>query len=736
MKTMYTQLLVFTCILGSLLPNNAIAEDSTALWSTRVWSAASEGDWELVELLFDTVPSGTSEILTAFRRDLDAFKLHRVTEKEVNALAHEEAITQMHDFASEGKVMQAMRSAIKTQALSDDLNSVLYDEKTRKVLKEVEETITQYADDGNLLIAQTLAYYLRTFYEDTSRRDLYERWKKRHEQIAIDAMLLRYYAPVHHHKLWTEQALLRGDDPPDPLQDKTKELWKERVDEITAFMVIHSLRKAESEHMDHISMSELISGGLGAIRRLGAIPELAETFPNLSDEARREKWQAMIDTEEEALPHSLQHVSGHKTLINVLERIFAANEDTLQLPKTVLLREFGDGAMSKLDRYSAIVWPNEKRQFDQSTEGNFVGVGIVIRESDSGEILVVNPIDGSPAYYGGVIPEDIITHVDASSTSGWTVNDAVDKITGKQGTSVTLTIKRETEEESLDLILTRDRIILRSVIGWNKKSISESGEPIWDWYIDPHNHIGYIKLTGFSKSSYADIHTAIREMKEIGQPNGLILDLRYNPGGLLPTARQISNLFIQEGSIVSGENANGDMLFDMRAHENRAYLADWPLVVLINQGSASASEIVSGAVQAHGAGIVVGQRSWGKGSVQTVHNLGRDALALVKLTTQFYRLPSIDGKPGRLVHKREGSSDWGVVPDIEVRMSTEQILKSNELRRDSQMLILSSENEDLPDINDLLTKGLDPQLETALLLLKANALTETLSELRHASLSK
>ncbi len=759
MKKMYSQLLIFTCILGSLLPNNAIAEDSTAVWSARVWAAASEGDWEVVELLFDTVPTGTSEMLTAFRRDLDAFQLHRVAEQEANAQAHEEAITQMGDFASEGKVMQAMQSAIKAQTLSEDLNSVLYDEDTRKVLKEVEEAITQHGNDGNLLIAQTLAYYLRTFYEDTSRRDLYEQWKKRHEQIAIDAMLLRYYAPVHHHKLWTEQALQRGDDPPDPLQDKTKKLWKERVDDITAFMVIHSLRKAESDHMDNISMSELLSGGLSSIRRLGGIPELAETFPTLGDEARREKWQAMIDTEEESLPHYLQEARGeklqatsdaeeespphyphdasdHKTLINMLERILAANEESLQLPKTVLLREFGDGAMSKLDRYSAIVWPNEKRQFDQSTEGNFVGVGIVIREGNTGEILVVNPIDGSPAYYGGVIPEDIITHVNGSSTSGWTVNDAVDKITGKRGTSVTLTIKRETEEESLDLMLTRDRIILRSVSGWNKKSISESGKPIWDWYIDPNNHIGYIKLTGFSKSSYADILAAIHDMQEIGEPNGLILDLRYNPGGLLPTARQISNLFIQEGSIVSGENANGDMLFDMRAYENRAYLADWPLVVLINQGSASASEIVSGAVQAHEAGIIVGQRSWGKGSVQTVHNLGADALALVKLTTQFYRLPAIDGKLGRLVHKREGSSDWGVVPDIEVRMSPEQISKSNKLRRDSQMLILGSENEDLPDINDLLSEGLDPQLETALLLLKANALTETFSEFHHASLSE
>ncbi|MDP6541398.1 MAG: S41 family peptidase, partial [Phycisphaerales bacterium] len=329
---------------------------------------------------------------------------------------------------------------------------------------------------------------------------------------------------------------------------------------------------------------------------------------------------------------------------------------------------------------------------------------------------------------------DIITHVNGTPTSGWTVKDAVEKITGKRGTAVTLTIKRETEEEPVDLVLRRDRIILRSVSGWNKKSVSQEGDPIWDWYIDPINHIGYIKLTGFSKSTYADVLSAIRSMQEIAQPNGLILDLRHNPGGLLPTARQISNLFIKEGTIVSGENAKGDKLFDMKAHANRAYLSDWPVVVLINQGSASASEIVSGAVQAHNAGIIVGQRSWGKGSVQTVHELGSESLALVKLTTQFYRLPEVDGELGRLVHKREDSTDWGVVPDIEVRMSAEQITKSNTLRRDSQMLLYDSDNSELPDINDLLTKGLDPQLETALLLLRANALAEMDSEFRHARL--
>ncbi len=165
-------------------------------------------------------------------------------------------------------------------------------------------------------------------------------------------------------------------------------------------------------------------------------------------------------------------------------------------------------------------------------------------------------------------------------------------------------------------------------------------------------------------------------------------------------------------------------------------MSDWPVVILINQGSASASEIVSGCVQAHDAGIIVGQRSWGKGSVQTVHQISREAN--VKLTTQYYRLPSADGgeTPGRLVHKRRGSNDWGVVPDVEVRMSPDQITKSNELRQNADLILVEDEEAERPDINDLITLGLDPQLETALLILRANALSRFTSDHRQALLDE
>ena len=202
----------------------------------------------------------------------------------------------------------------------------------------------------------------------------------------------------------------------------------------------------------------------------------------------------------------------------------------------------------------------------------------------------------------------------------------------------------------------------------------------------------------------------------------------------MPIARQISNLFVSSGTIVSGEAASGEELFRMRARSNRAFLSGWPVVILINQGSASASEIVAGCVQAHDAGIIVGQRSWGKGSVQTVHSITSESN--VKLTTQYYRLPSHDGgkTKGRLVHKRRGSTDWGVIPDVEVKMSPDQITKSNELRQKADIILIDTESDKRPDIQTLITEGIDPQLETALLLLRANALSRTVADYRRAKL--
>ena len=709
--------------------------NSTSQWSTRVWSAASNGNWDAVNSLLKEVPKGEEDTLVAFREQLSDFISHRDEQIEDTIASREEALKEMNTHVAEGNIVKAMQSVVKAQTLSDNFDDIMLQEDVQKVLLRAQEEIEIQLEEGNILTAQTMLFYLRTFYEDTSRRDLHDVWSDKLEQVNLQVSLLRQYAPKHLHSLFVERAIVLGDDEPEEFNPQASDNWIERVDGIDKNMLVRAIDLAAGEHMNDVSWTELISGGLEALRTLQAVPAISETFANITNEEANAVWHAAVREETSSSSEYLKHIPGKRVLIQILNRLLDVNQASVKFPEGVILREFGDGAMSKLDRYSGIIWPDEYRRFEQQTKGRFVGVGIVIKENNKGEITISNPIEGAPAYYGGVQPEDVLVSVNGKSANGWTLNDAVDRITGPKGTAVTLTLRREGIEKPFDLTLTRDTIRLHSVQGWWKKNLDDDGQPEWDWFVDGDNKIGYIKLTSFSEESYTDILSAINEMQKISQPNGLILDLRYNPGGLLPSARKISNLFVSSGTIVSGETAAGDELFRMRALPNRAYLSDWPVVILINQGSASASEIVSGCVQAHDAGIIVGQRSWGKGSVQTVHQVSREAN--VKLTTQYYRLPSPDGgkTPGRLVHKRRGSTDWGVVPDVEVRMSPDQITKSTELRQKADMILIGSD-EERPDINQLITEGLDPQLETALLILRANALSRMTADYRQALLNE
>ncbi len=711
--------------------DDTLAVIGPAEWSSRIWAAAGEGDWSTVDNLISKTPAGDEELLDTFRSQVEAYRDHRALEAEDTALSRAEAVTKMNEELVAGHVVLAMQSAVKAQTLSDDFDQAMLDPDVQKVLQAVESDIRKHLDEGDFLMAQTLLYYMRTFYEDTSRRDLYDRWDAMLDDASVQLGLLRKYAPRHLHGLWGKRAEALGDEQPEEYSEQAADNWRERIDGIEPGIIIGSLPIAATEHMQEAGWNPLIVGGLTGVRRLGTTPAIAETFAQIADGEIREAWVAGVDKELASLAERLDDQQGIRVLDLMLRRLEALNEATIDLPFEVVVREFGDGSMSTLDRYSGIIWPDESRRFNQQTEGRFVGVGVVIRENSKGEIMVVNPIEGAPAYYGGVQPGDVIQKVDGRSTAGWSLNDAVDRITGPRGTPVALTIRRGEDGEMIDFTLTRATVKLHSVQGWWKEGLDDEGQPIWDWMIDDANRIAYVKLTGFSEETYRDLLTAIREMSADGVPNGLVLDLRYNPGGLLPIARRIANLFVSSGTIVSGEDSNGDQLFVMGARPSWAYLADWPVVVLINQGSASASEIVSGCVQAHAAGVVVGERSWGKGSVQTVHPVSDEAA--LKLTTQYYRLPSPDGgtTPGRLVHKQRGSNDWGVVPDLIVRMSPDQVVKTNELRQKANVLAVEGPDE-RPSVDDLLEKGLDPQLETAVLLLRATAVSRHIADVRQA----
>jgi carboxyl-terminal processing protease len=292
-----------------------------------------------------------------------------------------------------------------------------------------------------------------------------------------------------------------------------------------------------------------------------------------------------------------------------------------------------EGLLSNLDAHSSFMNKKKYKDMKIQTEGEFGGLGITVGMRD-GALTVIAPIEGTPADKAGMKSEDIILKIDDKSTLNMTIDEAVGLMRGKPGTKINLTVVRKKEPKPLNIEIVRDIIKIDSVY---TKKIEDSD-------------ILYIRVTSFDKKVVKDVKKALNKNK--GKMKGLILDLRNNPGGLLNQAVGLVDLFVDEGVIVSQKGR--------LERENQVYNAtkagtfkDIPLVVLINGGSASASEIVSGALQDHKRAVLVGQKSFGKGSVQVILPIGNEEA--LRLTVARYYLPN-----GRTIQAK------GVVPDIEV----------------------------------------------------------------------
>lgn len=292
------------------------------------------------------------------------------------------------------------------------------------------------------------------------------------------------------------------------------------------------------------------------------------------------------------------------------------------------------------DPYTRFMDPQEFENMRIDTSGELTGVGIQIaKDEETDKLIVIAPIEDTPAMKAGILSLDIITQIDGQSTEGMNVNDAVQLIRGKPGTEVILTIQRGTEE--IDFPITRARIEIHPVRA--RTEMSSVGE------------IGYIRLTTFSAQASQEMRSAIKDLEQL-EVQGYILDLRSNPGGLLFASIEIARMWIPEGTIVSTVNRLGTK---DRQKANRRALTDKPLVVLVDGGSASASEILSGALQDNQRALLVGTRTFGKGLVQSVRRL-RDGSGLA-VTIAKYLTPS-----GRDIHKE------GIAPDILAELTEEE----------------------------------------------------------------
>ena len=294
------------------------------------------------------------------------------------------------------------------------------------------------------------------------------------------------------------------------------------------------------------------------------------------------------------------------------------------------------GTLRGLDPHSSFLEPESYKEMQVETSGSFGGLGIEITLRDD-ILTVVSPIDGTPAYRAGIQPGDRIVKIDGLSTKDMQLADAVKRMRGRPGTSVTITIAREGWAEPKDVPIVREQIRIQSVRAYELE-----------------NGIGYVRLRQFQEQTPTDLESAIDKLTKAGA-KAFILDLRNNPGGLLTASVEVTEKFIEDGKLVvytEGRVRNQNMRFT--AHGKHP-ITNAPMVILVNQGSASASEIVAGALQDYGRAIVVGTQTFGKGSVQTIIPLS-DGSGL-RLTTAKYFTPK-----GRSIHGK------GLSPDITVEM--------------------------------------------------------------------
>jgi carboxyl-terminal processing protease len=490
-------------------------------------------------------------------------------------------------------------------------------------------------------------------------------------------------------------------------EDNFKVDWHDQLKGIRMEMLSDALEDARENYYRDVALKDMLTGGLGGVRALATTAGLEKTFPKLGDEATRQEFLAKLDALSSKAKDSLG-TNESTDIRRTLSQLRMANIDTIDLPEEVIVNEFADGAFGVLDPFSSMIWPSDMEEFNKATQGEFSGVGIQIQSDDDGSLKVVSPLEDSPAYHARIKAGDVIIGINGKNAKGISITQAVKNITGPAGTSVTLTV-RSPDNSSREVPLIRETIKVPSIKGWSHKPGGG-----WDYIVDPEQHIAYIRLTQFTKTTGEELNKAMDDL-QAQHVNALILDLRYNPGGLLTAAIEVCEKFVDKGVIVSTHPDRDTPNRPTMARANGSGASTIPLVVLVNQYSASASEIVSGCLKDNKRALIVGERTFGKGSVQMLFPLV-DREAFLKLTTSHYYLPS-----GRCIHREENSTEWGVDPDVSVEVTPEQMRIASDARQELDVLhdkITIKESATAPTTQPKDPLSVDPQLSAALLLLR------------------
>jgi carboxyl-terminal processing protease len=419
-----------------------------------------------------------------------------------------------------------------------------------------------------------------------------------------------------------------------------------------------------------------------------------------------------------------------KKFLDLFDEVLELNESTVNLPRAVLIAQFVEASLSTLDPYTVIVWPRQVKDFEQMMTSEFSGIGIEISKP-KGLLTVSSLLLDTPAFNSNLDAGDVIEEVDGIATKDMSLFCAAKKIKGPAGTKVKLKVRRpnddkKVEDEVFEVIITRGTITVPTVRGWQR-----THEGKWLHMIDEKNKIGVVRLTSFAADTASGLEKVLLDLESEGL-RGLILDLRFNTGGLLDSAVDVVDKFIKEGVIVKRQSGFGRIPIYETARKRGTH-PNYPLVILINSNSASASEIVAGALadEKYKRAILVGTRTHGKGSVQGITGILGGG-AQLKYTMAYYHLPSGQRVESQDAMEKLGRKDWGVAPNIEVHLRSDELKKMIEVQRDNDVLVKANHEDNGEDFQKRTieeTLAADPQLAVGLLIVQSKLIQdETLAQ--------
>ena len=680
-------------------------------------------------------------------------QLDKATPQLLQVVDQYKSISQQRQSAKEAAYVEALAELEKfqTPAEANDVNDANETDRLISTLSAINKT-AEFADEAQkkkLLSDPFVKEAMQKAIDKAAEYEVEGKWLEAYTNcygwlMAID--------PVNEGYSDYGQQLLDKATIAMAFEDSPCETSAERFQGVKKELFVSAINFLNSNYVNIINYNDLATE---ALQRCKLLAEVISTSSRLSDDQNNSNqnsldaikgtfnpnmlaaWSdGLAKLRDEVNPDSggLTRFDKNKFL-DVFDSVLDLNNTTINLPRTVLIAQFVEAALSALDPYTVIVWPKQVQDFEQMMTSEFTGIGIEISKQ-KGMLTVSSLLLDTPAFNSNLDAGDIIEEVDGLATKDMSLFCAAKKIKGPAGTEVKLKVRRPSEDKKVEdklfnVTITRDTIVVPTVRGWQR---SQAGK--WLHMIDEKNKIGFVRLTSFSSETASGLEKVLYNLEERGL-KGLILDLRFNTGGLLDSAVAVVDMFIEDGVIVrrqsGGPGRKPNYIYE--AAKKKGTHPNYPLVILINSSSASASEIVAGALadEKYKRATLVGTRTHGKGSVQGI--TGLDFLgggSQLKYTMAYYHLPSGQRVESRDTMEKLGREDWGVAPNVEVELRSDELKKMMEIQRDNDVLVKANHNGTNGDLKKHTieeTLAADPQLAVGLLIIQSKIIqNETLAQ--------